>query len=142
MFDTSILHPMLVHFPIALVIIGFLAEALFLFWRKEVCLARTGMYLLFTGTLAAMATWLSGFIFTSQMAGPAGDIRETHELFATITVSLLIVTSVLRLFLLIRKSEASYLRWVVFAFYCLATISVGITGFFGGNLVYHYLMPL
>jgi len=142
MLDTSVIHPILVHFPIALVIIGFLAETVFLFYRKEACLSKTGMYLLFTGTLAAMVTWLSGFIFTSMMSGAAGEMRETHELFATITVALLVVTSVIRIFVLARKAEATRLRWLVYAFYCLAALSVGVTGFFGGNLVYHYMMPL
>lgn len=142
MFDISHIHPILVHFPIALVIIGFLADTLFLLFRKEVCLSKTGMYLLFAGTLAALVTWLSGFVFTSEMSGTAGEIRETHELFATITVFLLIIASVIRLVLLVRKTETSGIRWVVFIFYCLAAVSVGITGFFGGNLVYSYMMPL
>jgi uncharacterized membrane protein len=40
MFATSHLHPMLVHFPIALILIGFLAELAFLVIKKEVCLTK------------------------------------------------------------------------------------------------------
>lgn len=58
MFNTSHLHPMLVHFPIALVVFGFLADAVSLFYKKETCLSKTGFYLLVIGTLAAIATWL------------------------------------------------------------------------------------
>jgi uncharacterized membrane protein len=142
MLDTAIIHPILVHFPIALVIIGFLSDTVFLFFRKEVCLSKTGMYLLYAGTLAAIVTWLSGFLFTSAMSGPAGEIKETHEMFATITVCILIIASVIRLVLSVRKAEASRFKWIVFALYCLAAVSVGITGFYGGDLVYNYLMPL
>jgi uncharacterized membrane protein len=142
MFDTSHIHPILVHFPIALVIIGFIADTAFLFFKKEVCLSKTGTYLLFAGTLAALVTWLSGSIFTSEMSGPAGQIRETHALLATITLGLLVITSVVRIIVLTRKAEAPGLRWLAFALYCLAALSVGTTGFFGGNLVYSYMMPL
>jgi len=142
MFSTSHLHPMLVHFPIALVAIGFLAEFAFLLFKKEVCLTKMGLYLLVIGTLAACATWLSGDLFTSEMSGAAGEIRETHELLATITVVLLIATLVLRSALLFKKSENTKLNTLAFVLYGLAALSVSATGFFGGTLVYNYMMPL
>lgn len=142
MFSTSHLHPMLVHFPIALVAIGFLAEFAFLLFKKEVCLTKMGLYLLVIGTLAACATWLSGDLFTSEMSGAAGEIRETHELLATITVVLLIATLVLRSALLFKKSENTKLKTLAFVLYGLAALSVSATGFFGGTLVYNYMMPL
>jgi len=142
MFSTSHLHPMLVHFPIALVAIGFLAEFAFLLFKKEVYLTRMGFYLLLTGTVAACATWLSGDLFTSEMAGAAGEIRETHELLATITVLLLVATLLLRSFLLYKKTENTKLKVLAFALYGLAALSVSATGFFGGTLVYDYMMPL
>ncbi|HEY5591398.1 MAG TPA: DUF2231 domain-containing protein [Paludibacter sp.] len=142
MFSTSHLHPMLVHFPIALVAIGFLAEFAFLLFKKEVCLTKIGFYLLVIGTLTACATWLSGDLFTSEMSGAAGEIRETHELLATITVVLLIATLVLRSALLFKKSENTKLNTLAFVLYGLAALSVSATGFFGGTLVYNYMMPL
>jgi uncharacterized membrane protein len=42
MFTTSHFHPMLVHFPIALIMIGFLAEVISLFVKKEACLSFAG----------------------------------------------------------------------------------------------------
>ena len=142
MFNTSHLHPMLVHFPIALVMFGFLADAVSLFYRKEACLSKTGFYLLVIGTLAAIVTWLSGFIFTSDMSGTAGTIRETHELFATVTTVLLMITSVFRIILHIKNVQTPGLRWIAFALYGLAAVCVTITGFYGGTLVYSYMMPL
>jgi len=133
---------MLVHFPIALVAIGFLAEFAFLLFKKEVCLTKIGFYLLVIGTLTACATWLSGDLFTSEMSGAAGEIRETHELLATITVVLLIATLVLRSALLFKKSENTKLKTLAFVLYGLAALSVSATGFFGGTLVYNYMMPL
>ena len=142
MFSTSHLHPMLVHFPIALVIFGFLAELAFLFFKKEISLNKTGYYLLIVGTLAAVVAWLTGNFFTSEMDGASGKIKELHELFATITLILLLVTSVFRTTLLILKNEDSIWKVLAFILYGLAAISVSITGYIGGSLVYNYMLGI
>ncbi len=142
MFPISHLHPMLVHFPIALVVIGFIAELIYLFVKKEICLTKTGYYLLIIGTLAALAAWLSGELFTSDMQGVAEQVRETHETFAIITLILLLITASIRTFIVIKKVDNKTLTGIAFILYALAALSVSLTGFFGGNLVYTYMMPL
>ena len=142
MFDTSHLHPMLVHFPIALVMFGFIIELASLNIKKELCLPKLSLYLLVTGTLATIVTWLSGVLFTSEMSGAAGSVKESHELFAFITMCLLIATSIIRLMITLGKKENSTLKWISFILYGIAAITVSITGFFGGTLVYNYMMPL
>jgi len=133
---------MLVHFPIALIAIGFLAEFAFLLFKKEICLTKMGYYLLVVGTLAACVTWLSGDLFTSDMEGAAGKVRETHELLATMTVVISLLTVALRTYMLVRKQESKSLKVLAFVLYALAALLVSATGFFGGTLVYNYLMPL
>lgn len=142
MFSLSHIHPMLVHFPIALVAVGFLADIASLFFKKEACLSKMGFYLLIAGTLAALAALLSGILFTSEMTGAAGEVMETHELMAWLTVSALAITSLLRIYLLKQKQESSRLKWLAFGFYAAAAVLVSITGFFGGTLVYSYMMPI
>lgn len=142
MISLNHLHPMLVHFPIALIVFGFIAEVASILYRKEVCLSKFGFYLLILGTLAAIVALLTGSLFTSEMSGAAKAVQETHELFAWITLSTLIVLSALRIFLKFRNQEATNLKWIAFVLYGLAAISVSITGFYGGTLVYNYMMPL
>ncbi|MCK9207524.1 MAG: DUF2231 domain-containing protein [Salinivirgaceae bacterium] len=142
MIELSHIHPMLVHFPIALVVFGFVADFAYLLYKKEACLSKTGFYLLVAGTLSAMVALLSGVLFTSEMSGAAGEIQETHELFAWLTVALLTATSVFRIFLMAKNREDSNLKWIAFVLYGIATLSVSLTGFFGGTLVYNYMMPL
>ena len=142
MISTSHLHPMLVHFPIALVVFGFIAEIAALYFKKEVCLSRLGFYLLIIGTLSALVAWLTGNFFTSEMAGTAGEVKDTHELFALITLATLLVTSALRIVLQFKNTENKGLRWIALLIYGLASISVSITGFYGGTLVYEFMMPL
>ena len=140
--STTHFHPMLVHFPIALVVFGFMAELAGLYFKKEVCLSKIGFYLLIFGTLAAVAAWLTGTIFTSEMAGAAGEIRETHELFAWITLGTLLAAAAIRIFIQSKNEENTKLKWIAFVLYGLAAISVSITGFFGGTLVFNYMMSL
>jgi uncharacterized membrane protein len=142
MISVSHIHPMLVHFPIALVVFGFAADIFSLLYKKEACLSTCGFYLLLIGTLSALITLLSGIFFTSDMSGSAGEIMETHELFAWTTVGILIVTSVLRVLMKTKNNESTKLKWTAFVLYGIAAISVSITGFFGGTLVYNYMMPL
>jgi uncharacterized membrane protein len=142
MFSASHLHPMLVHFPIALIVFGFLADISSFFFKKEVCLSKFGFYLLIFGTLASLSALLTGVLFTSEMSGAAGEVKGTHELFAWITVGILIALSVFRTFLKVKDKEETELKWIAFALYGLAAISVSITGFYGGTLVYNYMMPL
>jgi uncharacterized membrane protein len=142
MISTSHLHPMLVHFPIALLVFGFIADATSIFFKKELCLSRLGFYLLMVGTLAALAALLTGTLFTSEMSGAAGAVKDTHELFAWITLGTAVVTSSFRLFIKIKNLETSNLKWVALTLYALVAVSVSITGFYGGTLVYNYMMPL
>jgi len=142
MFPLSHLHPMIVHFPIALIVIGFLAELASLFFRKDTCLPKISLYLLITGTLAAVVTVLTGVFFTKEMSGEAGVVRSTHELLAFVTLGLLVVTSVIRLIPFLGGKQSKSMNWLAFFFYLLGVISVSATGFLGGTLVYNYMMPI
>jgi uncharacterized membrane protein len=133
---------MLVHFPISLVIIGFLADMLLIIYKREIWLSKAGFYLLLTGTIAAIFTLLSGSLFTSEMDGEAGRIRETHEIMAWVTVILLVLATAIQLFTKIRKAESGKLRILSLVLYGLGALSVSVTGFYGGTLVYSYMIPL
>ena len=105
MFNTAHLHPLIVHFPIALLIAGFVADTVYLLYKKEVCLSKVGFYLMLAGTLGAVAAVLSGNFFTEDMTGSVEVIRERHETFANITMYVMIVASLLRIFL-VQKGKA------------------------------------
>jgi uncharacterized membrane protein len=142
MISTTHFHPMLVHFPIALVAFGFIAEIAALFFKKEICLHKVGLYLLIFGTLSALLAWTTGILFTAEMAGSAGEIKDTHELFAWITLGTLIATSAIRIFLEIKNTGNTFLERTALILYGFAAIFVSITGFYGGTLVYNYMMSL
>jgi uncharacterized membrane protein len=143
MFTTVHLHPMIVHFPIALITVGFLAEVLSLFLKSEKCLSRTGFYLLILGSLSAIAAWSTGQLFTAEPTqGAIAGIFEKHETGALITVLLMIIGSAFRIFLIVKKKEGTTLKWIAFGLYCLAFAAVTFTGFMGGIMVYDFMMAL
>ena len=142
MISLSHLHPMLVHFPIALLLWGFIADVASMLFKKEACLSKVGFYLLLIGALTTLSAVLSGFLFTSEMQGAADAIKEAHELFAWMTAGTALFAAALRLYIVTQKKEGDNLKWVAFGVYGLAAILVSVTGFFGGTLVYSYMMPL
>ncbi|MPN35698.1 hypothetical protein SDC9_183196 [bioreactor metagenome] len=81
-------------------------------------------------------------LFTTEMEGAAGQLREKHELMALTTVILATITSALRIYLVRQKQEKRGLKKIAFGLYAVTAACVGITGFLGGNLVYSFMMPL
>ena len=127
MISTSHFHPMLVHFPIALVVFGFVAEVAALWLKKEVYLPRFGFYLLLVGTTSALFAVATGTLFTAEMKGAAAEIQETHELFAWITLCTLLIASAFRILLVVKKSESSALQRIAFIMYGVGALAVSIT---------------
>jgi len=139
--NTEHIHPMIVHFPVALIFIGFIAEVLSLFFKSEKCLSKTGFYLMILGTVAAIAAWVSGQLFTSHPFD-SGFMKlfEKHEKGALITMIVMVIGLIFRIWLVARKKESTMLKWIAFGFYLLGFASVSFTGFIGGKMVYDFLI--
>jgi uncharacterized membrane protein len=143
MINPDHIHPMIVHFPIAIIMVGFLAEVLSLFFKSEKCLSKTGFYLLILGALSAIVAWSSGKLFTTEPTqGAIVGIFDKHETGGLITMLLVITGAAFRIFLSIKKQEETPMKWIAFALYFLAFAAVVITGYLGGTMVYDYMMAL
>lgn len=143
MFDTSILHPMLVHFPIALILTGFLLEIIATYKRGDLCTNKAAFVLLLLGTLSAYVAATAGGLFTPDFTGKAGDVENTHQTFAGISITLFTITSVLYIYAAwSKKAVPDIINKLGFLFYTLSAISVSITGFYGGELVYNILLKM
>jgi uncharacterized membrane protein len=142
MFDTSHFHPMIVHFPIAIIIIGFLFDLFSLFITREKCLSKMGLYLEVLGMFAAIAAFGTGYylFLTSPMDGAAGVLEHQHKLFATLTLISIILATFYRLLIVYQKKEETYLKYVAMSLFLCAFVFVQITGYLGGNLVYNYMV--
>jgi uncharacterized membrane protein len=143
MFSTSHLHPLIVHFPIAIITIGFFADVVYLFFKDEKCLSKTGLYLMVVGALAAIAAWSTGQLFTSEPTeGEIVKVFTRHETGALITMILIVLGAGLRVYLVAKKKEETSMKWVVFALYLLAFAAVTFTGFMGGTMVYNFMLSI
>jgi uncharacterized membrane protein len=142
MFDSSHFHPMMVHFPIAIITFGFLFDLFSLFITKEKCLSKMGLYLEVIGMLGAIAAFGTGYYFTSEMEGEAGILRDQHQLFATLTLISIILATFFRLLIVYQKKEETYLKYAAMSLFLLAFVFVTITGHLGGSLVYDYMIGL
>lgn len=141
MFNTDHLHPLIVHFPIALIIVGFIAEFSSLFFKSEKCLSKTGFYLMILGTLAAIAAWSTGQLFTDHPEeGEILTVFIKHKTGALITMISMILGSVFRIWLKAKKKEESKLKWFAFGFYLLGFAAVSFTGYMGGIMVYDFII--
>jgi uncharacterized membrane protein len=134
---------MIVHFPIALITIGFFADVIYLFFKDEKCLSKTGYYLMVIGALAAIAAWSTGHLFTSEPTdGEIANAFARHETGALITMILMVLGAILRVYLVLKKKEETSLKWVVFSIYFLGFSAVTFTGFMGGTMVYTFMLQI
>ncbi|HZX63473.1 MAG TPA: DUF2231 domain-containing protein [Bacteroidales bacterium] len=139
MFDSSHLHPMVVHFPIAIIMVGFLADIASLLFKKEKCLSTMGLYLEVLGVLAAIVAFGTGYFLTGEVPEEAASLREQHELFATLTLVAIILAAFFRILIVYLKKEETNLKYVAMGIFFLAFVFVGITGYLGGALVINYM---
>lgn len=143
MFEASHIHPMVVHFPIALLLLGFLFDFVYLFIKKDHCLSKAGMYLMILGTLGAGVALASGFLFTTALTdGEVAKIYDRHKIGALITLIIMTISASVRIILEVKKKEETSLKWVSFGLYFLGTAAVSFTGLMGGTMVYKYLLGM
>ena len=141
--DTSVLHPMIVHFPIALILAAFLADLLAITMSKDACYSRTALYLMLTGALGAAAAFISGKLFTEEPSeGAIVGIFSQHETMALVTLVVILIGAALRFYAVLQKKDGGMWRWIIFGFSAVGAISVAITGHLGGTMVYEYMMGL
>lgn len=131
-------HPMFVHFPIALITIGFIFDIIGLFVKNEYHFFKFAYYLMILGTISSITAYLTGEFFTPELDGIIGEVKENHEIFAKITIFTIAIATLLRTYINYKKIENSNMKYLVIVFYAIALISVCITGYSGGTLVYDY----
>lgn len=142
MIDSTHYHPMLVHFPIAVITIGFLFDLFSVYRKSDPCLSKTGYWLEIIGMISAVFAFGSGYFFTSPMEGEAGIIRERHELFATLTLITIIIATLFRIIIRYLNKESSRMKYLSLGLFFISFVFVSIAGYLGGTLVIEYMIGL
>lgn len=138
------IHPVIVHFPIALFVAYFVLEAASLITKKE-CLCKMATIFLGAGVIFALISALTGNQ-AHEVLKPVLKMKqqfieeaiENHEQFATITLWFFFAMLVLRVYLLIKKNLSPNWRFVFFVLALLGMYFVYQTGILGGKLVYDF----
>jgi uncharacterized membrane protein len=139
MLDLTHLHPMIVHFPIALLIVGFLADLMGFFIKKEF-FTTAGFYLLILGTLGVIAAYLSGEYAGDGVteAGALGQALELHEAAAELSLWLMVGTALTRIAAVIFKKYTGIVKIAAFILFFAGVLSIARTGYYGGELVFKH----
>ncbi|MHB8596326.1 MAG: DUF2231 domain-containing protein [Ktedonobacteraceae bacterium] len=159
------IHPIIVHFPIALLIVAVFLDFLALFLRRA-HLVEAASWCPGIGTVGLLAAELSGQLIEDHVnKAAAGGILEIHKTFALMTVITFVALFVLRLVWLspriftslgsswlVAARAGKYVQTtlpilssnapVLIALYLLLSVGgivlLAITGYLGGSLVYDH----
>ncbi len=107
------LHPAIVHFPIALLVLALGADLACLLLRRHTFLDRCATMLYVLGTLGALAAFLSGHAAADSMQGLSGDADLAmweHGDLALYTLIAFVVVTALRVVVLRRERGQERIR--------------------------------
>lgn len=132
------LHAMLIHFPIALLLIAFLFQITAFFIRKTF-FSEVAFYLLVIGTFGTVGSYLSGEAAGDGMEeGALGIAIELHEQAATIALWLSIMSTLLYGLIFIFKFDRKWIQMIAFVLFAALIGALARTGYLGGQLVYKH----
>jgi len=123
----GILHPILLHFPIALIVMAVVSEILWRYTRNPL-FDDAARFMIIAAALFAIPTVLTGLAFSygAEYEGANVSFFEWHRLLGFFTMSLAIVTAFIR----------QYKPTVYICSLILLLVSVTLTGYFGGSLTF------
>lgn len=135
------LHPQIVHFPIAILILYSVLEIIGILFNNEF-LQKTSFLLLVIGVVSAVGAVLTG----NQAAEfaklnsdlPIATLIEDHETDATITLWYYFAILILRTYLTLKKKFEGILKFVFIPLVLIGCYLIYETGDYGGKLVYEY----
>lgn len=131
------LHPILVHFPIALLFTSVLFDVIANRLKKD-SFREGAFWLLILGLAGGVAATIAGSWAeeAAEKAGIAESLMETHETLAFVTLGIFGVLLLGRVFLKNQFTTKTFVPYFLIALVGLGTLSA--TGYFGGDLVYEH----
>lgn len=138
MISATHLHAMIIHFPIALLLVGFLSEIVSFFIKQEF-FRKAAIYLLLLGALAAIAAYITGTYAGSGIEeGPLKEPMRLHQQAATITLWLAVILGLLVAVTNYFRYTRVWVKWVGILLFAALAGSVARTGYLGGQLVFSH----
>lgn len=133
------LHPMLVHFPIALFTSYIIFEILWMIFQKD-WLKNSSVLLLFLGLIFVVPSILSGEAPAEnfEKVSTLEELIEAHETFAKLTGITFLIALILKVILIRTGKFNLKTNLIVFAISLIGMFFLIQTGLKGGELVYKH----
>lgn len=131
------MHPIFVHFTIALTSASLVFDALGFFWSKT-SLTATGGWTLLGSTVMTLATISTGLISSARAPIEEGEARSflrAHMALGLIFYGLLVAITLWRLSL---WQDGRGVSWLYLAALAVVSLLMTVQGYLGGELVYRY----
>ena len=136
----DILHPMTVHFPIALILVSCLLSIIYLIRKRDITMSNCIKTLAILGALGAWAAVITGN-YHMELTAEAEKIKNIHHTFAGWTAAVISGSAAIYLLsYLIKKPLPKWLYVIAFILLIIATGLIAVTGYFGGYIVYNVLL--
>lgn len=133
------LHPLVVHFPIALLLTATVIEIVNLFLKKDY-LGKSSTVLFVVGVVTGIVSYISGDPAEEFAEQKWGDVIETtvelHETMALISLIIFGVIAVLKLFGKKLKLNTNLILALVVILGIAGSSTLAYTGHLGGKMVY------
>ncbi len=142
MINLAHIHPMLVHFPLALLPVALAAQMLAMYKGENLfsrhCLASSAVSLIFLAALSAIIAAVFGDMALDQAvaAGVPADLLETHEDLGQLSAILISTLSVFEIWFYFKQTTSISINWITLLAGMLVFAVVITTAWFGGHLVY------
>jgi len=133
----SNIHPIIVHFPIALIIVVFILDLMGVLSRKKSLISAANIITIFAAVGAVFAV-VSGLIAEKSVWHPeqAHELLELHETIGFVVVGLTLILLIFRP--AIKKKKSGSPGWVAVFLSLAAAVLVGYAGYLGGEIVYKH----
>jgi len=138
------LHPLVVHFPIALLLLYTLFETTGVILKNET-LTKAAFLILILGVVSAIAAVLTGgqaeeiaTHLRDKGIAFSQEVLETHEKFATISVWYFFAILGLRTYFIVQKKFVGYIKIIFVVLALIGAYFILETGEHGGELVFKY----
>jgi uncharacterized membrane protein len=133
--DFPNLHPLVVHFPIVLLLLAVLTQLAGIFmFRKE--LSWVTLFLLLGGFAGAI---LASQVFHPHASGLVDRVQEildTHEQYASITIWLAGIALVFKIISHFFLGNKRWGEWIIFLVIAGSALTVALAGHLGSQMVY------
>jgi len=132
------LHPALVHFPIAFIVLSFFFQSFTILIPKKVPDNLT-LWALIPAAISTIPTVITGQSMKNKINNICAEAQkslEIHEVFANISTWGTLSICLIWIFITLKEKNNKSAQKLLFAFLTLLFLSVIITGYYGGLLVH------